>query len=236
MGFRQIRPKIQRYAERLSLNCSPGRIYIDGGVTSFLTMILTGSMNQLSIKWAQNHQLGFSGGNNKTTYSLSLNYRDDQGLLKTSYLKRYSTRFSIDDQVKKWLRIGGTLSYNNQAENLVDINDAVARQMVEDFPFLPVKYPDGTYANNRDYPQAEGTFSSVHRLNGVNTTRTRRLRWVAFMETLPLHKGLEFRSVLGVNVINQEINESSTRTLSISEFGTAGKETVKRLSGHLKIT
>ncbi len=35
-------------------------------------------------------------------------------------------------------KIGGTLSYNNQTENLVDINDAVARQIVEDFPFLPV--------------------------------------------------------------------------------------------------
>jgi TonB-dependent SusC/RagA subfamily outer membrane receptor len=55
---------------------------------------------------SQNHQLGFSGGNERTTYSLSLNYRDDQGLIKTSYLKRYSTRFSIDDQVKKWLRLG----------------------------------------------------------------------------------------------------------------------------------
>ncbi|HEY0110521.1 MAG TPA: SusC/RagA family TonB-linked outer membrane protein, partial [Fibrella sp.] len=107
-------------------------------------------------KLSQNHQLGFSGGNDRTQYSLSLGFRDDQGLIKTSYMRRYSGRFTIDDQVKKWLKIGGTLSYNNQSENLVDINDAVPRQIVEDFPFLPVKYADGTYANNRDYPQAEG--------------------------------------------------------------------------------
>ncbi|GLU54042.1 SusC/RagA family TonB-linked outer membrane protein [Dyadobacter frigoris] len=178
-------------------------------------------------KVSQNHQLGFSGGNEKTTYALSLGYRDDQGLLKESYLKRYSTRFSIDDQVKKWLKIGATLSYNNQSENLVDINDAVPRQMVEDFPFLPVRYPDGTFANNRDYPQAEGSFSSIHRLTGrkyiVNTATTLG----SLYGNLTLAKGLELRSVLGINVINQEVNESQTRTLATSELGTAGKSNRK---------
>jgi hypothetical protein len=54
-------------------------------------------------------------------------------------MKRYSGRFTIDDQIKPWLKVGGTLSYNNQAERLSDVNDAVSRQIVEDFPFLPVK-------------------------------------------------------------------------------------------------
>lgn len=176
---------------------------------------------------SQNHQLGFSGGNDRTTYSLSLNYRDDQGLIKTSYLKRYSTRFSIDDQVKKWLRLGGTLSYNNQAENLVDINDAVPRQMVEDFPFLPVKWPDGSYANNRDYPGAEGSFSSVHRLNGRKFNLNTQTTLGSLYGNVTLAKGLEFRSVLGVNVINQEVNQSQTRTLTPNELGTARKENRK---------
>lgn len=178
-------------------------------------------------KISQNHQLGFSGGNNKTTYALSLNYRNDQGLIEKSYLKRYSTRFSIDDQVKSFLKIGATLSYNNQSENLVDINDAVARQMVEDFPFLPVRYPNGVFANNRDYDKAEGSFSSIHRLNGrkyiVNTATTLG----SLYGNLTLAKGLELRSVLGINVINQEVNQSQTRTLAIGESGTARKENRK---------
>jgi TonB-linked SusC/RagA family outer membrane protein len=176
---------------------------------------------------SQNHQLGFSGGNSKTTYSLSLNYRDDQGLIKTSYLKRYATRFSIDDQVKKWLRIGGTLSYNNQAENLVDISDAVPRQMVEDFPFMPVKYPDGTYANNRDYPGAEGSFSSVHRLYGRKFNLNTQTTLGSLYGNITLAKGLELRSVLGVNIITQEANQSQTRTLTPNELGTARKDNRK---------
>jgi TonB-linked SusC/RagA family outer membrane protein len=178
---------------------------------------------------SQNHQLGFSGGNNKTTYALSLNYRDDQGLLKTSYLKRYSTRFSIDDQVKKWLKIGATLSYNYQTENLVDVSDAVPRQMVEDFPFLPVKYKDGNFANNRDYPGAEGAFSSVHRLMGRRYIQNTQNTLGSLYSNITLAPGLEMRSVLGINVLSREINQSETRTLRIGDAGFAAKDNRKEL-------
>nr|WP_027302937.1 TonB-dependent receptor [Rudanella lutea] len=172
-------------------------------------------------KLSQNHQLGFSGGSERTQYSLSLGYRDDQGLIKTSYMKRYSGRFTIDDQVKKWLKIGGTLSYNNQAENLVDINDAVARQIVEDFPFLPVRYANGQFANNRDYPSAEGTMSSVHRLMGRKYILNTQTVLGSLYANLNLAKGLEFKTILGTNIVTQENNESQTRTLNIGGNGNA---------------
>lgn len=171
---------------------------------------------------SQNHQLGFSGGNERTQYSLSLNYRDDQGLIKTSYMKRYSGRFSIDDQVKSWLKIGGTLNYNNQSENLVDVNDAVARQIVEDFPFLPVRYPDtGVLAENRDYPYAEGTMSSVHRLLDRKYIQNTQTVLGSLYTNITFGKGLEMRTVLGTNIQTQEINQSQTRTLNIGGNGNA---------------
>ncbi|MBO0932431.1 SusC/RagA family TonB-linked outer membrane protein [Fibrella aquatilis] len=170
---------------------------------------------------SQNHQLNFSGGNERTQYSLSVGYRDDQGLLKTSYLKRYSGRFTIDDQVKPWLKLSGTLSYNNQGENLVDINDAVPRQIVEDFPFLPVTYPDGTYANNRDYPQAEGSFSSVHRLMGRKYILNTQTITGSLASNITFAKGLYLRSIVGTNVLTQENNQVTTRTLDIGGQGNA---------------
>ena len=182
------------------------------------------SQNALS----QNHQLGFSGGNERTQYSLSLNYRDDEGLIKTSYMKRYSGRFSLDDQVKSWLKIGGTLSYNNQTENLVDVNDAVARQIVEDFPFLPVRYPDtGILAENRDYPYAEGTMSSVHRLLDRKYIQNTQTILGSLFTNITFGKGLEMRTVLGANVQTQEINQSQTRTLNIGGNGNASTNSNK---------
>src|SRR5690554_3572456 len=177
------------------------------------------TQNELS----QNHQLGFSGGNDQTTYTLSWGYRDDEGLVKTSYLTRYSARFTIDDRIKSWLTVGGTLSYANQSENLVDINDAVARQIVEDFPFLPVKYEDGTYANNRDFPFAEGTMSSMHRLHGRKYVLNSQTTLGSMYSNITFAEGLEMRTVLGANILTQENNQSTTRTLAISQNGTASK-------------
>ncbi len=172
-------------------------------------------------KISQNHQLGFTGGSDRTTYTLSLGYRDDQGFLKQSYLTRYSGRFTIDDQVKKWLKVGGTLSYNNQSENLVDITDQVGRQIVEDFPFLPVKYADGKYANNRDYPNAEGTMSSMHRLHGRKYILNTQTTLGSVFTNINIAKGLEMRTVLGVNVVTQENNESINSTLNTNGQGQA---------------
>jgi TonB-dependent starch-binding outer membrane protein SusC len=172
-------------------------------------------------KLSQNHQLGFSGGDEKNTYSVSLGYRNDQGLLLTSYLKRYSARFTFDSQVKDWLKVGGTLSYTNQEENIVDQSDAVPRQIVEDFPFLPVKYADGTWANNRDYPNAEGTMSSVHRLTDTRYILNTQTSLGSIYSNINLAKGLEMRTVLGVNVLTQGNNQSQSRTLALNQRGTA---------------
>ena len=172
-------------------------------------------------KLSQNHQLGFSGGNEKTTYSISLGYRDDQGLLKQSYLQRYSGRLSLDSQLKDWLKVGTTLSYNYQTENIVDYNDQVARRMVEDFPFLPVKYEDGTWADNRDYPFAEGTMSSMHNLYERKYILNTQTVIGSLFANLSLAKGLEFRTVLGTNVLTQETNRYEGRTIRIGDQGWA---------------
>ena len=179
-------------------------------------------------KISQNHQLGFSGGNEKTTYTLSLGYRNDEGFLRESYLTRYSGRFTIDDQVKSWLKVGGTLSYNNQSENLVDMTDQVGRQIVEDFPFLPVRYADGTYANNRDYPNAEGTMSSVHRLEGRKYILNTQTTLGSMFTNITLAKGLEMRTVLGVNVVTQENNEAINSTLNTNGQGQSSTSNEKQ--------
>lgn len=200
------------------------RVFNSDGTPKFDTdWLKESSQNRLS----QNHQLGFSGGNERTQHSISLGYRDDQGLIKTSYMKRYSGRFTIDDQIKKWLKVGGTLSYNNQSENIVDQNDAVARQIVEDFPFLPVKYEDGTYANNRDFPFAEGTFSSVHRLMGRKYILNTQTTLGSLYSNIRFAEGLEMRTVFGINVQTQENNQSQTRTLNIGGNGNASTSNTK---------
>lgn len=67
-------------------------------------------------KWApqQNHNLGFSGGNDKTSYNLSLGYLNQQGVLKdkTDKFDRYNGTFSINTAVNKWLDINGKIMFS----------------------------------------------------------------------------------------------------------------------------
>lgn len=178
-------------------------------------------------KLSQNHQLGVTGGNENTTYGVFLGYRDENGLLLNSYLKRYSGRFTVDTRVKDWLKIGGSLAYNNQEENIVDQGTGglnSVRMITEAFPFLPVKYPDGSWAENYQYPGAEGGSNPVHIMTDrkfiVNTQTTLGNAYA----TINLAKDLEFRSQLGVSVVTRGTNQYSGRTLdqlSRDQNGTA---------------
>src|SRR5690606_33995539 len=86
---------------------------------------------------SNNHNLSFYGGENNTTYGISLNYANENGILLESYLKKYSGRIVLENQIKPWLKVGGTLNVNNIKENRVDgavgaLN--VTRMMVESIP------------------------------------------------------------------------------------------------------
>lgn len=178
-------------------------------------------------KLSQNHQLGLSGGNENTTYSAFFGYRDENGLLLNSYLKRYSTRFNFDSKVNDWLKLGASLGYNNQNENIVDQGTGSlnsVRMITEAFPFLPIKYPDGTWAENWQYPGAEGGSNPVHIMTDrkfiVNTQTTLGNLYAV----LQLAEGLDFRSQLGVSVVDRGTSQYNGRTLdqiSRDQNGTA---------------
>ena len=166
---------------------------------------------------SQNHQVGVSGGSENTTYGAYLGYRDENGLLLNSYLKRYSARFTLDSKVTDYLRLGGSLSYNNQEENIVDNGTGglnSVRMITEAFPFLPVKYPDGSWAENYQYPGAEGGSNPVHILTDrkylVNTQTTLG----DFYATVTLAKGLEFKTQEGVSIVERGVRDYSGRTLN----------------------
>ncbi|MBR6251068.1 MAG: SusC/RagA family TonB-linked outer membrane protein [Bacteroidales bacterium] len=60
----------------------------------------------------QQYDLNMSGGNESGTYLISIGHLNDQGLIEGSGLKRATTRFKGDYQIKSWLKVGGNFSYN----------------------------------------------------------------------------------------------------------------------------
>ena len=167
-------------------------------------------------KLGQNHQLGISGGSNGSTYGVYLGYRDQNGLLLNSYLKRYSARFVTDIKAKDWLTIGGSLNYNNQEENLVDQGTGglnSVRMITEAFPFLPVKFPDGTWGDNYLYPGAEGGSNPVHIMTDRKyLLNVQNMLGHAYVSIL-LGNGFDIKSVVGASIVQRQENQYSGRSL-----------------------
>ena len=101
----------------------------------------------------QNHQLGVSGGNEGGRYALSLNYFNQQGIMKYTGYKRYSLRSNTEFNVTKRIRVGqnfqaaygeriGQPSGNNNESN--PISFAYRLQ-----PIVPVYDVAGNLAGSR---------------------------------------------------------------------------------------
>ena len=55
--------------------------------------------------------LQFSGGNDKTVFSTSFGYLDDQGYTIKSNYTRYTTRINVEHKATDWLKVGGNMAY-----------------------------------------------------------------------------------------------------------------------------
>lgn len=62
----------------------------------------------------QNHNVAVSGGNEKTTFNISLTHNREDGILLESGLKRYLLNFKFEHRVSDKLRIGLTTRYLDQ--------------------------------------------------------------------------------------------------------------------------
>lgn len=157
--------------------------------------------------FTQNHQLSFTNGNEKGSYGAFLNYRNENGIVYGSQQKRYTGRFVFDSEIKPWLKVGGSLGYTDQDDKQIDQlgggGITMIRQVLEALPIIPVRYADGSWASNRDYPGMEGGDNPIR----VADERLYFLRTQTMLgnmyANIRLSDDLEFRSTIGTNIINQ---------------------------------
>ena len=105
----------------------------------------------------QKHQLSLSGGTDKTTFYLSGEYFDQQGVAQGSGFTRGSIRLNLDNNTRKWLKIGTNIAVNMTKEKVVTSNNSLIATAIDISPAISIKNPDGTwggppvgtaYANN----------------------------------------------------------------------------------------
>ena len=145
----------------------------------------------------QNHQLSFSGGKDKTSYYLSMNYFDQKGILVGSDFKRYTTRFNLDHQLKSWLKIGFSTNATRSIQNvtLADAAEGTIWWGGVQSPLIPVKNLDGTWGGGTTVGGFQ--YSQDNPIARASYRGNKSTNWQVFGNTygdLQLRKDLSFRT------------------------------------------
>lgn len=158
----------------------------------------------------QTHQLNASGGTETSTYSLGLNYFNQEGTFKYTGYDRYSLRLNSSFKATNFLTLGENLqvSYDNRKGDNVVIGETSAwANAYRSTPFTPVYDIMGGFGGS-----LIGGISGV----GYNPVATlyRRKDWTnkslrAFgniFADVTLAKNLTFRSSIGIDAYNSNIH------------------------------
>ncbi len=146
----------------------------------------------------QNHYLSVNGGNENSKYMLSLGYFDQNGLVKKTNAKRYTSRFNLESKVNDQLTVHGNLAYTfsplqepQSSMPGVPGFTQIIRQINRIVPMVPYKYENGHYGSISDgNPMAWLESPSFNRENYYDFVGNVGADW-------EIIKGLHFKPTLG---------------------------------------
>ena len=169
---------------------------------------------------SQNHSLSVSGGSEATKYFVSVNYSDQQGILKGSEFTRMGTRFNLDHKINDWLNIGTNATYSstfNSSPNTGSLEGNAfglgggARLALLSSPNVYAINPDGTYntsgavlgmGNNANVSSNFYNFLPTLELNTTSSANDRVIG--NFYFGVKLLKGLDYKMSYGVDRLKIE--------------------------------
>ncbi len=182
------------------------QLYQEGGVNWF-DMIMKNGMTQ-------NNEISVTGGDDKTSFGVSLGYMNDKGLLRNDVMKRYNGRINLDHKITKKLMIGINLqyTYRNWDRRL----DNVYSQLIKMHSMAEPYLADGTILDKPSELAISHTNPLLNELPGYynNNTQNNRLFGNIYLDW-ELIKGMHFKSVLG-------IDQQSIRNGEYSDYMTTG--------------
>jgi TonB-dependent starch-binding outer membrane protein SusC len=101
---------------------------------------------QRSTAVSHNHNLSLSGGGDKTTYIASLNYFNQEGVIRESGLKRIIAKLAVEQKAfRDKLKLGISLTNSFSDAKYIPYRNTVLSQMVSFLPTVPVRNADNTY-------------------------------------------------------------------------------------------
>ena len=108
---------------------------------------------------SQSHYLSMSGGQNRTTYYVSLGYSDNQGLVKKTDYSRYTVNAKIDMKPSDKLSLGFIFDMAKQESNGPSMN-------VDPFKYAYFANPYETPYNEDGSYKADYSYRKLKKING----------------------------------------------------------------------
>lgn len=146
-----------------------------------------------------NHQLSFSGGNEKTKFYTSLNYFDQEGIVINSDFSRVSMRLNLDHKISDNFRVGNNLTFSKSNEHITFNDDeaGVISTALRQSPNVPVRYSDGSWGGPTETDGISGGVNPVAISEIRNNTLDRFKINGNFFGELKFANDFTFRSELG---------------------------------------
>lgn len=148
------------------------------------------------------HQLSLSGGNNTTTYYMSGEYLNQEGVAQGSGFDRYGFRVNLDNKPRQWISLGANLSFNQTNEKITTSSESVITDALQITPQIPVKNLDGSWGGG-DVVNGATQFTPVNPIAIANlrtNTNRRRQFWGGLTLGLNITKNLSFRTSFNTDV------------------------------------
>lgn len=151
--------------------------------------------------YMQQHNLSITGGSESMRYMASVNYMDQEGVVKNNGTSRFSIRLNFDYELNKYVSIGVTSSYSQNKYDNVPLGDGenensgILTAAIRANPALPV------YDENGDYfidPRRATAPNPVSLLDITDKTTKDRIMGSAFITVKPV-SGLELKLNLGAD-------------------------------------
>ncbi|MFI0430469.1 SusC/RagA family TonB-linked outer membrane protein [Mariniflexile sp. HMF6888] len=168
--------------------------------TDWLGAILrTGFINQ--------QNLSMSGGTSTFKYMSSINYYNQDGIIKNNDFQRVTGRVNLDQNIGEFFKVGISSMITNNTTNNVPLGGGNAGGIVQlaitANPIIPVRNPDGSYPQD---PNNTFTPNPASLLEITDVTKFKRQLINSFIEFNPI-KDLVFRLNLGYDGSHTERNQ-----------------------------
>jgi len=150
----------------------------------------------------QKHELSLSGGNENTTYYLSGEYLNQDGVAVGSGFDRYSFRINLDNKPRKWIDLNANLSFNQTNESLTTSQQSLISNALQLSPEVPVKNIDGTWGGG-DLSNPAHQFAPVNpvAISTLTTNKNKRRQFLGGLTaTFNLAKGLDFKTSFNTDI------------------------------------